>query len=151
MQMHSSLKVSQVKDVLDRWNFGSVRQRLLEKGEYTIEQIDQAQEEYKRFVALCAEYASSERPIIMSAPIDPFWHNHILFTRDYRAMGEAIGTGYLNHEPASPNELAKLEPDYNRTLELYRLNFGEPNKQFWPEFAQICGGSGCSCSGGGNK
>lgn len=143
--------VAQATNILKDWDLSHVRKRLVEKGVYTPEEALAIETEYKRFVALCCGHATPAQPIVMCAKVDPFWHTHILFTRDYSAMGDAIGTGYLHHEPASPEDLAALEPGYNRTVELYQQNFGKPDTEVWPAFAQICGGSGCSCSGSGNN
>jgi hypothetical protein len=150
MTSNGAAAVSRALSVLDSWDFSPIRQRLTGLGTYVADKVGLVEVEYKRFIAICVAYATPKNPTVISAQVDEYWHAHVLFTRNYREMSKAMGFEYLDHEPASDADSAKLELGYLRTMELYRRHFGEPNKEFWPEYAQICGGSGCSCSGTGN-
>lgn len=132
-------------------NLDQVKRYMHERMGYDNETLDAMEPEYKRFLALCFASATPKKPAVMSNVVDPMWHTHILYTRDYTGMCRLFGHEHLHHEPALPHELAVLEGDYNRTLDLYTKNFGSPNPRFWPAFAQICTGSSCACSGPGNE
>lgn len=138
-------------DILVDWDMVDVKRYMAERMGYDDRKhLDAMEIEYKRFIALCFVGATLKDPMIMTNVIDPMWHTHILFTCDYTKMCQSFGKEHLHHEPAFPDELALLEDGYNRTKLLYSNSFGTPSTIFWPEFAQICGGSGCSCSGTGN-
>lgn len=137
--------------LIEKWDMMLVRRYMTDRMGYEDgPQLDAMEVEYKRFMALCAACATVKDPMIMTSAVDPMWHAHILFTKDYEHMCALMGSRYLHHDPAFPEELPNLGDGYENTMHLYRVNFGEPNKHFWPAFAQICGGSGCSCSGTGN-
>lgn len=148
-----------VKDtytILKDHNFDDVKSFLVNREGFTTEQTEEMQEEYIRFISICAEYTTKKTPIIISSQVDPFWHTHILFTEDYRGMCQKIyaeKSAYLNHEPTkSKDDIQKLDSLYNNhTLSLYKKHFGTPPKNFWPKDAMICGGSSCACSGTGNE
>ena len=148
--------VEKVYRELQERNFDDVKSFLVNREGYTLEEANHIQEEYIRYISLCAEYATVAKPIVISDKVDPFWHTHILFTRDYRDMcGRIFGDdkAYLNHEPTkTADDLIPLVDSYNNeTLPLYEKHFGKPSDKFWPKNAMICGGSGCSCSGTGNE
>ncbi len=153
--LFSEVKMTTVNDkmkILDNWNFSGVERFMREREGYTDAKfLAGLIDEYRKFMAISAVHATIKNPVIMSSVVDPVWHAHILFTRDYRNMCNAIADGYLNHEPAFPDELSKLGPGYEYTLRLYLDSFGVPPKEYWPDFAQICGTSGCACSGPGNE
>jgi hypothetical protein len=143
--------VEEAHDLLAGMNLGFIREFLVNREGYSMEQAEKMEDEYKRFMAICAVHATRENPLPISGAVDPFWHAHILHTYSYAEMSGLLGSKYFHHVPASGDDLIALEPGYNKTLEIYNENFGIPSKEFWPEFGQICGGSGCSCSGTGNE
>ena len=147
-------RVVDVKDAyrqLAHRKFQHVEDFLVNREKYDPTRVAEMGEEYKRFIAICAVYATKKTPIPISSMVDPFWHAHILFTHDYVGMATDLGLAYFHHTPAHGDELLALEPFYERTLQLYAEHFGAPNQKYWPQFAQICGLSGCSCSGTGNE
>lgn len=146
-----SITVAEAFEIVNKRNLSMVRSFLTDREGFSEKEVADMELEYKRFIALCAVHASPKNPIPISNVVDPFWHTHILFTHDYVGMAKDFGFELFHHNPASGDELLALEPAYNNTLKLYGENFGQPDPRFWPAFAQICGGSGCSCSGTGNE
>ena len=68
-----------------------------EEGEnWTFEQCDSAEIEYKRYLNLCLKFGKG---IVPNQIIDKFWHFHILDTRAYHKDCEAIFGHYLHHFP----------------------------------------------------
>lgn len=138
--------------ILKDWDLSFVSRYMKEREGYTDDVfLGIAIDEYKKFIAICSAYASPTSPVIMGSVIDPVWHVHILFTKDYTRMCNKVAGGYLHHDPAFPEELGSLEEGYSSTLGMYAKNFGTPSKTYWPSFAQICTGSSCACSGPGNE
>lgn len=93
--------------------------------------------EYKRFLALatCAGH-----PVTPSVAVDQAWHLHLLYTRSYwdDLCGTVLGRP-LHHEPTmgGPEESARYQAQYERTLTSYRRLFGaEPPADIWPTATQ---------------
>ena len=142
--------VIEASKIVESRDFSVVRDFMVSRQDYGPEQVEEMEKEYKRYIAICAVNATKKEPLPISASVDPFWHAHILHTEDYIDMSNQLGSVYFHHTPAAGDELVELEPAYNKMLNIYEKNFGKPSEKFWPQFDQICGLSGCSCSGTGN-
>ena len=89
--------------------------------------------EYLRFVWLAMR---AGHPVTPSEQIDEAWHLHLCYTRSYwdDLCGGVLGKP-LHHDPTEGGtaEDAKFTGWYARTLESYRLHFGEePPADIWP-------------------
>lgn len=76
----------------------------------------------------CNEHAVSDS-------IDPFWHAHILHTKEYIAFGERIFGQYVQHEPLNHDDDAQLRHVarlYAYTTNVYRKMFNHINEAFYP-------------------
>ena len=91
-------------------------------------------EEYKKFLYLAS---ISNVPATPSDIVDQVWHLHLTFTRSYWAdLCQGVLGRPLHHGPTKGGaaEDAKYVDQYERTLALYRTEFGaEPPPQFWPD------------------
>ncbi len=84
----------------------------------------QCAEQYKQFLWLHKKYP--EQTLVPSKLVDEFWHNHILFTRNYARDCLAIFGHYLHHEPSSLDEDPDaLVRDFLATKALCKQEFGE--------------------------
>lgn len=65
--------------------------------------------------------------VVPTRDIDEFWHNHILYTRQYNDDCLAIFGHYLHHDPADPDEddMGELRELFMVTKSLYEQEFGE--------------------------
>lgn len=152
--LESPLSTTQSKGVgiflgrLQSWNFALVRRYTLERGIYTPDEVEIAEIEYQRYLALVLAYPEQILPI--SAQLDDFWHTHILFTKDYHAMCHQVCGRYIHHTPTMDKpDRDNLATKYSDTLRLYTQEFGAPTSAFWPLAAQMCaGGGGSGCTGG---
>ena len=80
---------------------------------------------YKNFLLLQKKH--SPDMLVPSREIDEFWHNHILYTKNYFQDCLNIFGHYLHHEPVSPNEDSQqLINDYLKTKQFYLDEFGIP-------------------------
>ena len=90
-------------------------------------------DEYKRFVWLAMR---AGHPVTPSEEVDEAWHLHLCYTRSYwDRMGGAVLGKPLHHGPTEggKKEEAKFADWYARTLESYRVHFGEkPPVDIWP-------------------
>lgn len=65
--------------------------------------------------------------LVPTREIDEFWHNHILYTKEYVADCMNIFGHYLHHQPASPKEdPEEMVKAYLKTKELYFNEFKRP-------------------------
>lgn len=136
------LAVSKSLQILEAWDFSKIRNYLIENETYPLDQIPVVETEYKRFIALIASHPNTR--LVMSSAVDDFWHAHVLHTRDYAAMCNALGMEFIHHDPTcSFGERQVLHNEYVETLAVYRGVFGDLNERYWPVYGQVCGGNGC--------
>jgi hypothetical protein len=77
---------------------------------------------YKNFLFLQKKHRTI--PLVPTREIDEFWHNHILYTKNYFRDCEQIFGHYMHHEPASPSDNPQqLVDDFLRTKQLYLEEF----------------------------
>lgn len=119
------------------WNLEMVKRFLVNRWGFSESEADNLIVEYRRFMILSVE--NPEEIIPVSDKVDEVWHAHLLFTEDYPVFCQAIVGEYLHHRvPGDENERLALAGAYGNTLELYRQNFGQADRDAWGESAQIC-------------
>lgn len=92
---------------------------------WTQEDAERCAKLYKNFLLLLK--AHHPEPLVPSRHIDEFWHNHILYTKNYTRDCLHIFGHYLHHEPADPTTSTEaLVNDYLKTKRYYLERFGEP-------------------------
>lgn len=109
-------------------------------------QLDVAEQEYRRFLALHLMYPESE--IVPCELVDEMWHAHILDTMAYADDCQRIFGFFLHHFPyfglRGPDDAANLVDAYDATLERYMATFGEPPQGVWrPAEAMKCVRKAC--------
>ena len=98
-----------------------------EEGEnWTHEQCDSAEIEYKRYLHLCKKYGKG---IVPNKIMDKVWHYHILDTRAYHKDCDTVFGHYLHHFPyfgmRGEQDAIDLKNSFLQTKEKYRETFGE--------------------------
>lgn len=82
---------------------------------------------YKHFLILLKKYHPEF--LVPTREIDEFWHNHILYTKNYFRDSLAIFGHYLHHDPATPDDNPQYLVDgYLKTKQYYLATFGRPLK-----------------------
>ena len=102
---------------------------------WNIEYTRSVSKEYKRFLALCLHFP--DEAIVPSAPIDDFWHLHILDTQKYADDCHSYLGYFLHHFPyfgmRGDEDRKNLDAAWKKTLIQYKLTFGEqPDSILWP-------------------
>lgn len=69
---------------------------------WTLEDATLALPIYKNFLYLQKKYFSY--PLVPTKEIDEFWHNHILYTKNYHKDCSHIFGHYLHHQPIAKNK-----------------------------------------------
>lgn len=92
---------------------------------WTLSDAEHCCQLYKNFLFLLKKHLPVS--LVPTREIDEFWHNHILYTKNYSRDCERIFGHYLHHEPASPTENAEeLVSNFQLTKQLYLQEFGQP-------------------------
>lgn len=98
-----------------------------EEGEnWTHEQCDSAEVEYKRYLHLCKKFGKG---IVPNKIMDKFWHYHILDTRAYHKDCDTVFGHYLHHFPyfgmRGEQDAIDLKNSFYQTKDRYIETFGE--------------------------
>jgi hypothetical protein len=92
---------------------------------WTYEDAQRCCQLYKNFLFLIKKHLPLS--LVPTREIDEFWHNHILYTRNYLRDCEQLFGHYLHHEPATTGENpAQLIKNFVLTKQLYWEEFKEP-------------------------
>ena len=84
---------------------------------------------YKNFLLLVKKHYPEF--LVPTREIDEFWHNHILYTKNYFRDSLAIFGHYLHHDPASPHDDPQhLVQGYLKTKQYYLAEFQQPLEIF---------------------
>src|SRR4051794_26388662 len=130
-------------DVVGSWDLSDVRIRVKLRMGWSEELADEAIREYRKFIALVA--LEPDKTYGMAEAVDEVWHQHLLHTRDYLAMCDAILGRVIHHEQqpldAKPRQMAKLR---EQTLHDLCHKFVGPLSGLWSSdmqsVAKCCNG-----------
>lgn len=97
---------------------------------WTIDQCEDAEVEYKRYLTLCLRYRYPKHSVVPNKIMDTMWHYHILDTRAYVKDSERVFGGYFHHYPyfglRGEEDARRLKTAFGKTKDLYEREFGEP-------------------------
>ncbi|WP_314410156.1 glycine-rich domain-containing protein [Streptomyces sp. DSM 40484] len=74
-----------------------------------LDSLDQAVEDYRKFLALCEQFRGF--PIVPSYDMDEVWHQHVLFTEKYRTDCTTVFGEFFEHVPYFGRAEANVEED----------------------------------------
>ena len=118
----------------------------LEGKGWSNDQLDLAEREYRRFLALHLMYP--EMAVVPCALVDVVWHAHILDTQAYGPDCDRTFGFFLHHFPyfgmRGEQDAADLMDAYDLTVARYEAAFGNPPEGVWrPELAGRCKRTNC--------
>lgn len=115
-------------DDINGLDFSMIKLKLQDTDEgpgWSIEKCEEAEEGYRRFLALKRAYP--DRDIVPNRPVDVFWHQHILDTEKYAKDCETIFGYFLHHYPyfgmQGEEDHANLCATFEETAALYAEHF----------------------------
>lgn len=107
-------------------DFSLLRRKLVEEFGWPVEKCDEAEDLYRKFLALNMRYPT--RKICPTKPIDVFWHAHILDTRAYARDCELLFGEILHHFPyfgmRDAEDRLALEAAFRDSVTLFIEHFG---------------------------
>ena len=111
--------------------------RLARENRWSLPRAQRIVEEYLRFIYLAAVSAETVTP---SVAVDQAWHLHLCYTRSYwHRLCRDVLERELHHGPTRGGvaEDTRYHECYERTLRLYREEFGHPPPaDIWPPAAR---------------
>lgn len=129
-------------------NYEPVKRKLAELYGYSQEHVDKGIDALKQYYTVALLDPSN--PHALSSTLDPFWHTHMLFSRQYAEFCKQIVGEFMHHEPLDKtNEVAvqDVTRKYQYTMEIHPQLFTEVDKTFWPSVEK----AGIICWHGGNQ
>jgi hypothetical protein len=117
------------KDDIEALDLTMIKLKLQDKEEgqgWSKKQCDEAEKEYKCFLALKRKYP--EKDIVPNGDIDKFWHQHILDTAKYAVDCQELFGYFLHHYPYfgmnGKQDAENLSDAFEETKLLYKKHFG---------------------------
>ena len=117
-------------DDINELDFTMIKRKLQDKEEgqgWNKQQCNEAEKEYKKFLALKRTYP--EKEIVPNRVVDLFWHQHILDTEKYGEDCEIIFGHFVHHFPYfgmnGKQDAQNLVDAFDETKQLYNLHFGK--------------------------
>jgi len=124
--MQTSLE--QARDYLEQLDLSYIANKMCDASyplpRWRPELIKVCEKLYKRFLWLNVKYPG--HGLVPTLEIDEFWHNHILYTKDYTNDCQQLFGHYLHHQPSDGNDEEQLLSGFEITKQLYTKEFNEP-------------------------
>lgn len=142
-------RTQSVAEKISQHDMTQVRERILKDGVIPESLVDEAIEEYRKWLYIAA--ASVGGHAMFSKYVDEVWHTHILFTSDYMALTTDICGQYLHHNPFTdsnrPNK-DTIRQARRRFVHTYNSLFGERPGAIWTLKSSECNGECGYCDHG---
>ena len=120
---------------IEALDLAAVKRKVVAEKGWNQATADYAELRYRRF--LCMHRLDRGRALVPLPDVDAFWHQHILFTREYAQDCDALFGEFFHHSPASgdKDEAQRRRPVLAETAEFYADIFGEDYFAVEPEHA----------------
>lgn len=127
-------------EAIELHDFSLVRKKVAQELKISDENYLNTGIEYlKRYYAILV--LDPLNPPAMTAPIDPFWHNHVLLSADYMNFCNRVFGEYVHHIPLLFEDkmaVAFVDDFYKRTYKRHEEIFGEIDENFFPKGGGRC-------------
>ena len=119
--------VNQTQRAINQLDLTNVTLRLSKEPGWHLADAKTCEGLYRNFLFLMAKYGPTHGELVPSIEIDEYWHNHILFTRQYFSDCEKIFGAYRHHTPQiedSNSTTSNTQQLFEQTQALYFKEFG---------------------------
>ena len=105
--------------------------------DYTDEDMQILEKEFKRFLILCILRPDSDPGVGMySKDVDNLWHTFILFTKEYAAFCMRYNNSFIHHVPTldkdrTPEKLKNSGKKFQKFINMYETTFNEEIHPIW--------------------
>lgn len=126
---------------VEREDFLPVMKRVKKDYGFTDEHLAAGILALKQYYAVAILDAKNRHAV--SDMVDPFWHTHVLFTKEYYTFSHDVFDKYMHHEPLDHDDVERVnfvEGVYNYTLDVYGKVFNSFDEVMNPrvESDRIC-------------
>ena len=132
-------KINQIDD----FDFSKTLKKVnADLGGLTAKYLQEGIENLKRYYVVALLDPLNEHAV--SRLVDPFWHAHILHTKDYEFFCQSIFGQYIHHQPLDFDDLTAFQEVtslYSYTLKIYSKIFHSFNSDWWPAIDDKASGS----------
>lgn len=121
-------------ELIDNFDYSNVVWKVRQESSLSKDYIMQGINNLKRYYVVALLDPLNEHAV--SDLVDPFWHTHILFTKEYVNFCNEIFQGYIHHTPLNQShhaEVKKVENLYGYTIDTYNKIFHTVDQNWWPE------------------
>src|SRR5687767_14985594 len=95
-------------NAIDKFDYSKDRRKVQEHLDgVTVRYIDEGIENLKRYYAVAL--IDAKNPHAVAAPVDVFWHTHMLFSKDYFKFCDDVYGGYVHHVPLNKADASQAE------------------------------------------
>ena len=123
--------------LIDNFDYGAVRKKTAKDcGLSDATELDQGIENLKKYYVVALLDPLNRHAV--SESVDPFWHTHVLFTREYRTFCADTFGQFVHHQPLDPDDSQMVKHVvrlYEYTLQIYKIMFKDISKKWWPDSA----------------
>lgn len=124
-----------ILSLIDEHDFSQVAERVSKETGITDKKIlDEGIENLKRYYAVA--FLDPLNAHAVSKSVDPFWHTHILFTKDYTQFCINIVDEYMHHDPldeSDSTEVERIKNLYEYTRQIFAQMFKVTDDAWWPD------------------
>jgi len=147
-QQELQAKARDAMEIFKKFELENVVKRVMkENPNWTQERANVAVEEYRKWLVLCS-ITPDLRLGMCSTDVDEIWHAHILFTREYMKLCNAIAGRYIHHQPTSDEEKASGDNSTSLlTKKVLKCVFGNVH----PVWSRAVAEANCCSDCGHNK
>lgn len=113
---------------LHKLDLSKIRAKVQRENGWTAKQAKEAEKWYRRFLEAILRFPKRAK-FVPNAPIDEFWHCHIMDTRAYARDCEHVFGRFVHHNPyfgvRGKKDLEANQASFCQTNAIYREMFGE--------------------------
>ncbi|KAK0371591.1 hypothetical protein CLIM01_11042 [Colletotrichum limetticola] len=125
---------------IDKADYSFVLRKVSEEYNYALSDkyLKAGIENLKRYYAVALLDPLNRHAV--SRAVDPFWHSHVLFTKEYLTFCKLVYGAFIHHQPLDIEDKPEVERVgalYNFTLATYKHIFKTVDPEFWPEAGVI--------------
>lgn len=120
-------------DAIDNFNYRPVMKKVAKDFDVHKRYVEEGIENLKRYYIVAL--LDAKNPHAVSRAVDPFWHTHVLFSREYVKFCNDVFGAYVHHIPLDHDdakEVKKVRLIYDYTIAKHKEIFHDVDDAWWP-------------------
>lgn len=126
-------------ELIDNFDYSNVAKKVQEEFgiALTSSYIAAGIENLKRYYVVALLDPTNRHAV--SEFVDPFWHVHVLFTKEYMEFCNNVYNQYIHHTPLDREDagmVTHVRQLYDYTVDIYNHIFHEVDSNWWPSLSK---------------